>query len=77
VNATYEPQRFSLKLANLTTGGAGRQWLLTGKSVRAENKVGAAPGVTIVDRRVPPLGREVAVPAISTSIFEYPLAQPK
>jgi alpha-N-arabinofuranosidase len=77
VNATYEPQRFSLKLVNLTTGGAGRQWLLTGKSVRAENKVGAAPGVTIVDRRVPPLGREVAVPAISTSIFEYPLAQPK
>jgi alpha-N-arabinofuranosidase len=75
VNATYEPQRFSVRLANLGTSGAGRQWLLTGKSVKSENKVGTAPGVTIVEKRVPPLGSEIAVPAISTSIFEFPLAQ--
>jgi len=75
VNATYEPQRLDVKLANLTTGGAGRQWLLTGRSVRAENKVGSAPGVTITEKRVPPLGRELAVPAISTSIFEFPLVR--
>jgi alpha-N-arabinofuranosidase len=77
VNATYEPKRFEVKLANLTTARAGRQWLLTGKSVHAENKVGARPGVTITEKKVPPLGREIAVPAISTSIFEFPLARPK
>jgi alpha-N-arabinofuranosidase len=75
VNATYEPKRFDVRLTNLATAGGGRQWLLTGKSVRAENKVGAAPGVTITEKRVPPLGREIAVPAISTSIFEFPLAR--
>jgi alpha-N-arabinofuranosidase len=73
VNATHEPQRFGLRLANLVTKGGGRQWLMSGKSVRAENKVGASPGVTISERKVPPLGREIAVPAISTSIFEFPL----
>jgi alpha-N-arabinofuranosidase len=73
VNATYQPQRFAIRLANMRTSGSGRQWLLTGKSVQAENKVGAAPGVTISEKAVPPLGPEVAVPAISTSIFEFPL----
>ena len=77
VNATYEPQRFKVTLANLKTEGAGQQWLLTGKSVQAENKVGFAPGVTITEKRVPPLGSEIAVPAISTSIFEFPLAAPR
>ena len=66
-----------MKLANIGTAGPGRQWLLTGKSVQAQNKVGAAPGVTITEKRVPPLGREIAVPAISTSIFEFPLAGSK
>ena len=42
--------------------------------MKAENKVGAPAGVTIAERRVPPLGSEIAVPAISTSIFEFPLA---
>ena len=75
VNATYEPQRFEVSLANLSASGGGRQWLLTGKSVRAESKVGARPGVTIREKRVPQLGRDIVVPAISTSIFEFPLAQ--
>jgi alpha-N-arabinofuranosidase len=75
VNATYQPQRFEIGLANLRTSGSGRQWLLTGKSVQAQNKVGAAPGVTISEKAVPPLGPELTVPAISTSIFEFPLAR--
>ena len=74
VNATYEPRRFRIALAKLRTKGTGRQWLLTGKSVQAQNKVGAAPGVTISESSVPPLGHELAAPAISTSIFEFPLA---
>jgi alpha-N-arabinofuranosidase len=73
VNATFEPRRFEIGLAKLRTKGGGRQWLLTGKSVQAENKVGAAPGVTIREGAVPPLGHELSVPPISTSIFEFPL----
>ena len=75
VNATYEPQRFNVRLASLKTAGAGRRWLLTGTSVKAENKVGEAPGVSIAERSAPPLGSELTVPAISTSIFEFPLAR--
>ncbi|MFL5239834.1 MAG: alpha-L-arabinofuranosidase C-terminal domain-containing protein [Rhizomicrobium sp.] len=75
VNATYEPQRLEISLANLQTRGSGRRWLLTGKSVQAQNKVGAAPGVTISEEEAPPLGHELAVPPISTSIFEFPLGR--
>ena len=74
VNATYEPQRFAISLAHLKTAGPGRQWLLTGKTVQAENKVDAPPGVNITEKSTPPLGRELTVPAISTSIFEFPLS---
>jgi alpha-N-arabinofuranosidase len=75
VNATYERQRFHMRLLNLKTSGAGRQWLLSGKSVAAENKVGLPPAVTISEKRVPPLGSEIAVPPISTAIFEFPLVR--
>jgi hypothetical protein len=37
--------------------------------------VGAAAGVAITERQVPALGRELTVPAISTSIFEFPIAR--
>jgi alpha-N-arabinofuranosidase len=75
VNATYERQRFHMRLLNLKTSGAGRQWLLSGKSVAAENKVGLPPAVTISEKRVPPLGSGIAVPPISTAIFEFPLVR--
>ncbi|MET0308190.1 MAG: carbohydrate binding domain-containing protein [Sphingomonas sp.] len=75
VNATYQPQRFSLNLQNLKPHGPGKRWLLTGKSIEAENKVGSEPGVAITETRVPALKTSLSVPAISTAIFEYPLSK--
>ena len=73
VNPTYEPRRVSLDLRNLAPRGAGTQWLLTGKSIAAENKVGAPAGVTISRNAAPPPARGLTVPPISVSIFEFPL----
>jgi alpha-N-arabinofuranosidase len=75
VNATFEAQPFTIVLRNLRTRGAGAQYWLSGPSLDAANKAGAAAGVTIASRKVPPLGRRLTVPAISTSIFEFPLAR--
>ena len=75
VNATYQPQRFSVVLRHLQARGTGTRWLLTGKTVGAENKVGAPAGVTISEKNVPALGHDLSVPPISTSIFEFPVVQ--
>ena len=72
VNPTYERRRVALDLRNLTVHGPGTQWLLSGKSIAAENKVGAPAGVTITRNAVPALGRELVAPPISVSIFEFP-----
>lgn len=74
VNATALPQRFAIDLHGLRTRGGGTQWVLTGASLEAANKVGQPAGVTIAGKKVPALGRQLTVPAISTSIFEFPLA---
>ena len=75
VNATYQPQRFSVVLKHLQARGTGTRWLLTGKTVGAENKVGAPAGMTISEKNVPALGHDLSVPPISTSIFEFPVVQ--
>ncbi len=74
VNATFKPQTVALDLRALRVRGAGTQWLLTAGSLDAANKVGSEPGVSIVEKRVPALGKSLTVPAISTSIFEFPIA---
>jgi alpha-N-arabinofuranosidase len=72
VNPTYEARRVAVDLRNLSVAGAGTRWLLTGRSIAAENKVGAPAGVTVVQGRAPPLGRGMTVPPISVSIYEFP-----
>jgi alpha-N-arabinofuranosidase len=72
VNPTYESRRVALALRDLAVGGPGVQWLLSGKSIAAENKVGAATGVTIVRKSVELDGNTLTVPPISVSIFEFP-----
>ncbi|HEU4960500.1 MAG TPA: alpha-L-arabinofuranosidase C-terminal domain-containing protein [Sphingomonas sp.] len=73
VNATHEPQPVSIAIDGARTTGKGTVWRLTGASLTAENKVGAPPGVTIRQSSVAPLGPRLVVPAISTSIYEFPL----
>jgi alpha-N-arabinofuranosidase len=72
VNPTYESRRVALALRDLAVGGPGVQWRLSGKSIAAENKVGAATGVTIVRKSVELDGNTLTVPPISVSIFEFP-----
>ena len=73
VNATHKPQPVSIAIDGARTSGKGIMWRLTGASLSAENKVGAAPGVTIKQSTVPALGTKLVVPAISTAIYEFPL----
>jgi len=73
VNATFKPQRFELSLEGIHARGRGTQWLLTGKSLQAANKVGSPPGVTIAEKKVPALGSGLQVPPTSTVIFEFPV----
>lgn len=73
VNATFKPQSVAIRLTHLRTSGNGARWLLSGASLDAANKVGEAPGVVISEAKVPPLGRSLTVPPISTAIYEFPL----
>lgn len=73
VNATFSPQSVAIELAGLHVRGPGKVWRLSGASLEAANKVGQEPGVTIREEPAPRLGGRLTVPAISTSIFEFPL----
>lgn len=73
VNATHRPQTVAVALKGLKTRGAGRQWLLTGASLDAANKVGAAPGVSVRESNVPALGKRLTVPATATVIYAFPV----
>lgn len=75
VNATFRPQSLTLDLRAVGVRGSGTRWLLTGATLDAADKVGVAPGVTIAESRVPALGRSLIVPAISASIYEFPIAE--
>ena len=75
VNATFKPQPLAIEIRGLRMRGAGTRWLLTGASLDAANKVGAAPGVTIAEASVPALGRAVTVPATSAAIYEFPIVK--
>jgi alpha-N-arabinofuranosidase len=75
VNATVKPQPLAIDLRGLRTRGGGKRWLLTGASLDAANKVGAAPGVTIAEAKAPALGRSLTVPATSAAIYEFPIAE--
>jgi alpha-N-arabinofuranosidase len=74
VNATLEPQRLAIRLKNLRVVGRGNEWLLAGASLDAQIKAGAAPQVTIRKVPVAPLAGELAVPAKSAAVFEFPVA---
>lgn len=73
VNATFQPQRLSLDLRGLTLRGGGKRWLLGGKTLSAENKVGAPAGVTITESKVASAARGLMVPATASAIYELPI----
>ena len=75
VNATFQPQRLALSLADAKLRGSGTRWLLAGKTLTAENKVGKPAGVTIRESKVSGAGRGLIVPPTSAAIYELPLTR--
>ncbi|TWB20296.1 alpha-N-arabinofuranosidase [Nitrospirillum amazonense] len=73
VNATFQPHPLSLAVQGAKADGAGRVWRLSGPDLDAQNKVGAAPQVTILEAPAPSLRGPLTVPALSTSIYEFPI----
>lgn len=74
VNATFDTQRLDLSTANITLSGRGVRWLLSGKSLAAQNKVGKPAGVSISESKVR-AGSQIFVPPISVAIYELPIGQ--
>jgi alpha-N-arabinofuranosidase len=75
VNPTFQPQRLALTLAGAKLTGTGMRWLLAGKSLKAENKVGQPAGVTIRAAKVSGAARGLTVPPTSAAIYELPLSK--
>lgn len=74
VNATFQKQSADLTFEGLSVAGAGKRWVLTGKSVDAANKVGAPAQVTITGSEAMPQEGALSVPPISIVVYEFPLA---
>ena len=73
VNPTFESQTLKLDLKTLALRGAGRKWVLSGASLKAENKVGAPAGVTITSASAARPGNGLEVSPISATVFEFPI----
>ena len=74
VNATLEPQHITLRLAGARVLGHGTAWVLTGPSPEAQNVVGQPPQANVTTHALRATTRALAVPPVSTSIFEFPIA---
>ena len=64
VNATFEPQRIDLELAHGVITGPGTVRSLTGPSLEAHNRVGAAPEVRITQAGASDAGLDRAAAAL-------------
>jgi alpha-N-arabinofuranosidase len=75
VNATLHPQSLMIEVKGVHIRGGGTVWRLTGPRPDATNRVGQPPEVTVHGSDVPALLRLLTVPAISASIYEFPVAK--
>lgn len=75
VNATTQPRSFALNVKGLKISGPGRRWLLTGTTVDAVARPGAADALTLRSGKVAALGKSLSVPPISLTVFDYPLSE--
>ena len=73
VNATFDTQTVALNLKALKPKAAGRKWVLTGASLKAENKVGQPAGVTIAESADKLSGGRLTAAPTSVTVFEFPL----
>jgi alpha-N-arabinofuranosidase len=73
VNAAFEPHKLDLGLAHGTVTGPGTIRTLTGASLEARNRVGAAPEVSVSPGARADAGA-IELPPLSISVLEFPLA---
>ncbi len=68
VNPTGAPVVFTPKIAGTWTGGT--QWTITGPNDMAYNEPGAAPRVTLEERRLPRNETTLTAPPLSNTLFK-------
>jgi alpha-N-arabinofuranosidase len=75
VNATEQPQSLKLDVQGFGQGvksaRSGRSWRLAGPNLEAQNRVGAAPQVTIEERTFNPRAGTLSLAPISVELFEF------
>jgi alpha-N-arabinofuranosidase len=71
VNPTDQVQMLAIDLRNKRSEGEGHEWRMSGATLQAANKVGAAPGVTVTTQRAMPLARPLKIEPESTIVLEY------
>ncbi len=74
INATLQTQLLVLRVDGGRVHGSGSVWVLTGEHPEAQNVVGQSPQVSVSERKLRALPQTLAVPPISTSIYEFPIA---
>jgi Alpha-L-arabinofuranosidase len=74
VNASEEASTLDLNLAGFNAAPTGRTWTLKGASLEAQNNVGKAPGVTIVEGTFATGSKSIAVAPISIVLYEFAAA---
>jgi alpha-N-arabinofuranosidase len=75
VNATLQSQALNVKIQGLRLRPHGTAWILTGRDLDAVNAVGKPPGVTVREYTVKGPRQGLSVAPISTTIFEYSIAE--
>jgi alpha-N-arabinofuranosidase len=73
VNAGFEPQRMALEVAHGAVTGPATVRTLTGASLEAQNRLGAAPEVSITQSAARE-ARSIEVPPLSISVVTFPFA---
>lgn len=74
VNATEQARSLQIDVGGFAARRSGRSWRLTGPNLDAQNRVGAAPQITIAERRFNPQGPSLSLAPISVELFEFPAA---
>jgi alpha-N-arabinofuranosidase len=74
VNANEAVQTLKMTINGASPAKSGRTWRLAAPGLDAQNKVGAAPQVTIQEGQFNPRAGTLTLPATSITLFEYKLA---
>lgn len=75
VNATDSEQKLDLNVTGTQISGPSTQWLLTGKSLDAVDRLGQAPEVEVKEIPLGNAPRSLTVAPVSISVYRFPVSQ--